>query len=170
MSSGQIALIVAVVITIYLDWLLMQWLKKNKKGGNKKTVQKVDFQLSRFYSPILKWVSNLNFELPLITLWALWVGRVYLNFDRNMVPGLGNDDFLLSIYPYFPFVRVLQCGDCFFWNGLLNGGSPTFGDSIGALLHPVMAAIMLLFGVTNGISVLFFQLRQPALPSPPHWP
>lgn len=153
MSSGQIALIVAVVITIYLDWLLMQWLKKNKKGGDKKTVQKVDFQLSRFYSPIFKWVSNLNFELPLITLWALWVGRVYLNFDRNMVPGLGNDDFLLSIYPYFPFVRVLQCGDCFFWNGLLNGGSPTFGDSIGALLHPVMAAIMLLFGVTNGIKM-----------------
>lgn len=154
MSSGQISLIAVIIITIYLDWVLMKWLKKRKKENvEKKPVQKWDIQLSSFYKPILQWISKFNFELPLIALWALWVGRVYLNFDRNMVPGYGNDDFLLSIYPYFPFIRVLQCGDCFFWNGLLNGGSPTFGDSIGALLHPVMAGIMLVFGVTNGIKV-----------------
>ncbi len=154
MSSGQIVLIVIVAVTIYLDWLLMTWLKKTqKKGVEKKPMPKIDLQLSRFYLPVLKWFSSINYELPLIALWALWVGRIYLNLDRNMVPGVGNDDFLLSIYPYFPFVRILQCGDCFLWNGLLNGGSPTLGDSIGALLHPVMAAIMLIFGVTNGIKV-----------------
>ncbi len=154
MSLGQIALIITLVVTIYLYWLFLKWLKKRPgKNDNLKPTQKPGFDFSRFYTPIINWITIRNLELPLIALWAIWVGRVYLNFDRNMVPGMGNDDFLVSIYPYFPLLRVLQCGDCVFWNGLLNGGSPTFGDSIGALLHPVMAVIMLIFGVTNGIKV-----------------
>ena len=92
-------------------------------------------------------------EISVIIIWALWVGRSYLVLDPNLALGSGNDDYLISVYPYFPLTRLLNCGDCVLWNGLLNGGSPTFGDSIGALLHPVMAPIILVFGVFNGIKV-----------------
>ena len=89
-------------------------------------------------------------EILVIIIWALWVGRSYLVPDPNLALGSGNDDYLISVYPYFPLTRLLNCGDCVLWNGLLNGGSPTFGNSIGALLHPVMAPIILVFEVLTG--------------------
>lgn len=92
-------------------------------------------------------------EILLIVIWALWVGRSYLKLDSHTALGASNDDFLISIYPYFPLTRLLHCGDCVLWNGLLNGGSPTFGDTIGAVLHPVMLPLILVFGVLNGIKL-----------------
>jgi hypothetical protein len=92
-------------------------------------------------------------ELTIILLWALWVGLIYLDMNPYNLPGRGNDDFILSIYPYYPLQRLAVCGDCALWNGLLNGGSPTLGDSIGGYLHPVMLALILVFGVHNGIKV-----------------
>jgi hypothetical protein len=92
-------------------------------------------------------------EILFIVAWAFWVGRKYLKLDPYSALGTGNDDFLISIYPYFPLTRLLHCGDCVLWNGLLNGGSPTFGDTIGALFHPVMVPLILIFGVMNGIKL-----------------
>jgi hypothetical protein len=92
-------------------------------------------------------------EILFIVVWAIWVGRKYLILNPNSALGTGNDDFLISIYPYFPLTRLLHCGDCALWNGLLNGGSPTFGDTIGAILHPVMVPLILIFGVLNGIKL-----------------
>ena len=63
-------------------------------------------------------------EILVIIIWALWVGRSYLVLDPNLALGSGNDDYLISVYPYFPLTRLLNCGDCVLWNGLLNGGSP----------------------------------------------
>ncbi len=92
-------------------------------------------------------------EMSIIFIWALWVGRIYLDFDPYNLPGRANDDFLLSILPYYPFQRLFVCGDCVLWNGLLNGGSPTLGDSIGGMLHPVMLLLIPTFGVHNGIKL-----------------
>jgi hypothetical protein len=90
-------------------------------------------------------------EMGLILVWALWIGQVYLNANPYELPGRDNDDFLLSIYPYYPLQQLLTCGDCILWNGLLNGGSPTLGDSIGGPLHPVLFTLIVGFGVHNGI-------------------
>jgi hypothetical protein len=154
MSASQVSLIVVFVIAVFLDWLLMKWLhNKQKKPINYIFTQVRTVDFSKLFLNFLAWLKNRNFELIVIAFWAIWVGRIYLNFDKNLVPGIGNDDFLLAIFPYFPFIRVLECGGCFLWNGLLNGGSPTLSDSIGGLLHPLMALSMLIFGVTNGIKV-----------------
>jgi hypothetical protein len=92
-------------------------------------------------------------EMGVIFIWALWVGRIYLDLDPYNLPGRGNDDFLISIFPYYPLQRLFACGDCVLWNGLLNGGSPTFGDSIGGMLHPMMLFLIIGFGVHNGIKL-----------------
>jgi hypothetical protein len=93
-------------------------------------------------------------ELVIILIWAFWVGHPFLNLDPNQLLGRGNNDnFPLSVYPYFPLTRLFTCGDCVMWNGLFNGGSPTFGDATGAFFHPLMAPFILLFGVVTGVKI-----------------
>jgi uncharacterized membrane protein YiaA len=141
-------------LTLKSLWPRMRWLVKYPVR-REKTVSKRDTTrlvstptdqegYKRFYPAL---------EILVIIIWALWVGRSYLVLDPNLSLGRGNDDYLISVFPYFPLTRLLNCGDCVLWNGLLNGGSPTFGDPIGALFHPVMAPIILFFGVFNGIKV-----------------
>ena len=86
MSSSQIVLIVAVVIiAVYLDWLLMKWLqKKQKKLINLQFIQIRTADFSKLFPNFLAWLKNRNFELLVIALWAILVGYVYLNFDKNI--------------------------------------------------------------------------------------
>jgi len=93
-------------------------------------------------------------ELALIATFAVWVGRVYLDFNEYHLPTRGNDDFIISIFPFFPITNLFKCGTCILWNGLLNGGSPTFGDSIAGIAHPLFSSVVLFFGVLNGVKVL----------------
>ena len=86
MSSSQIAVIVAVVIAaVYLDWLLIKWQQKNQeKFIIPKFTEIRIVEFSKLFSNFLAWLKNRNFEVLLMALWAIWVGHVYLNFDKNI--------------------------------------------------------------------------------------
>lgn len=87
-------------------------------------------------------------ELLLILLWALWVGREYLNLDPNVWAFGG--DFPLTLEPYYIWRLLPRCGSCVLWNGLTNGGAPAFVESHGAILHPFVVVSTLVWGVING--------------------
>lgn len=90
-------------------------------------------------------------ELGLITLWAVYAGRAYLNFDLNLWPS--GTEFPLSIRGNFFWRNFLKCAECAFWNGSINGGFPALADLQSAFLHPLVAVPTLLYGVINGAKV-----------------
>jgi hypothetical protein len=97
-------------------------------------------------------------ELCLIGLWAMWVGREYLNFDPHLWPGLSVyfgtiNEFSSSVQPHFVWSQLTQCGECILWNGAVNGGAPAFADVYGATLHPIVIVTTLLFGAINGAKI-----------------
>lgn len=124
------------------------------------------------YSPVLSWIKYQRLrlagrfavrqwwlalprasllELTLVTLWAVWVGRVYLNFDpMRWLPG---GDWALNLEGYFPWTWLAECGTCVLWNGSLNGGAPAFVELVAAVLHPVWIVAITLFGVVNASKV-----------------
>lgn len=87
-------------------------------------------------------------ELGLIAVWAIIVGREYLDFSPQVQPVGG--EYGLSIQSYFAWPPLRQCGACFLWNGAVNGGAPAFAELQGAVAHPLVAISTLLFGVING--------------------
>jgi len=87
-------------------------------------------------------------ELGLIVLWAMWVGRAYLNLDRSVWPY--GADFPLNVQAYYVWSSFTKCGICVLWNGSINGGAPAFGDPFGPLLHPFVVVATLLWGAVNG--------------------
>ena len=87
-------------------------------------------------------------EITLIIIWALWVGRAFLNFDPMAFPRGG--DFPLQIQGTYMWKELPQCGICVLWNGYMNGGSPAFAEMQGAELHPIVALGTLLWGAING--------------------
>ncbi len=103
-------------------------------------------------------------ELGLLALWALWVGRAYLDFDLRVIPSGG--EFLSAIQTHYLWVQVQECGWCALWNGFERGGYPAFVDIHGSMLHPVVILTTLALGVLNGaklalvISLWFAGLAQ----------
>ena len=81
-------------------------------------------------------------------MWAIIVGREYLDFSPHVLPSGG--EYGLSIQSYFAWPPAHQCGVCFLWNGAVDGGAPTFAELHGAVAHPLVAISTLLFGVING--------------------
>ena len=90
-------------------------------------------------------------ELGLITAWAFWVGRDFLNFDPSAIPHGG--DFSLTIQPNTIWKLLSQCGPCMLWNGSMNGGFPTFAETHSAFLHPLVVATTLIWGALNGAKI-----------------
>jgi hypothetical protein len=90
-------------------------------------------------------------EIGLIIVWALWVGRGYLDFDESLWPR-GNE-FGLSTQSHFVWDEFKKCGTCVFWNGLINGGAPAFVELHGAPLHPLVIFPTLFWGVINGSKI-----------------
>ena len=90
-------------------------------------------------------------EIALIILWALWLGRAYLDFDPFRWPhGI---DFPLTIEPYYVWPTLFRCGTCVLWNGFLNGGYPSFVEMHGGFLHPVVVLTTLFLGVVHGAKI-----------------
>ena len=87
-------------------------------------------------------------ELSLIAMWAVWVGRAYLDPDPDLWPH--GAEFGMVMQSHFPWTWLPQCGQCAMWNGSINGGAPTFADVYGAVAHPLVAGAMLAFGLVNG--------------------
>ena len=91
-------------------------------------------------------------EILLIILWALWVGRSYLNFDPKLWP-LGRE-FGLAVHSHYIWQDLFECGTCIFWNGSIRGGAPAFAELQGSVLHPFVIVSTLLYGVVNGSKVV----------------
>ncbi len=114
-------------------------------------------------SRLAAWVGKRRWLLPMLeivilALLALWLGRAYLNFDPDVVPG-GNP-YSTSINEYGSLVQThhiwtwaQQCGLCALWNGSEYGGYPSFVDVHSSALHPLVIGTTLLWGVVNGSKV-----------------
>ncbi len=88
------------------------------------------------------------FEVLLIILWTLWVGKAYLNFDPTAWPY--GREYGQAVYSHYLWQDLLDCGTCVFWNGTVRGGAPAFSELQGSILHPIVIITTLLFGVVNG--------------------
>lgn len=87
-------------------------------------------------------------ELCLIGIWALYVGRDYLDFDPKVIP-VGRE-FLSSIQTHHVWDQIQDCGLCSLWNGSVRGGYPAFVDLHGSMLHPLVMVATLIWGIING--------------------
>ena len=83
-------------------------------------------------------------EAGAVVLWAMWVGKVFLDFDptRWVLGG----DFALNVQGYAGWAAFKQCGWCVLWNGTLNGGAPLFSELLSAVAHPLVVLFVLLWG------------------------
>lgn len=90
-------------------------------------------------------------ELAVLLLWTLLFTRVYLNFDPQTVPG--GREYEMSVQSQYMWELFRECGTCAFWNGFSQGGTPATVDLYGAMLHPLIVATNLLWGVVNGTKI-----------------
>jgi len=91
-------------------------------------------------------------ELGLIALWALWVGRDYLDFDSQVIPA--GREFSSSVQAHHLWTRFQSCGGCALWDGSERGGFPAFVDPLASALHPAIIVTTLMFGVVNGAKIM----------------
>jgi hypothetical protein len=98
----------------------------------------------RWWTPLL--------EISLILLWALWVGRAYLNLDPGQWPN--GREFGMVVQPHFVWTLLRECGTCMLWDGFANGGMPAFAQLQAPILHPLMVIPTLLFGGVNGAKLM----------------
>ncbi|WP_147239004.1 hypothetical protein [Levilinea saccharolytica] len=105
-----------------------------------------------YFKTILGIYWNVILEIILIIIWALFIGRSYLDFSPNTLPG-GNE--LPHLTQSHLIWRLLPiCGSCVLWNGQVNGGAPAFVETSGAPLHPLVILTTLIWGVFNGSKVI----------------
>jgi len=97
----------------------------------------------------LRWGNLLEWSALLLL--SLWVGRVFANLDPTVWP-LGGD-YPLTIQPHYIWPHLSRCGACVLWNGLINGGYPSFAEAHAGLLHPLVVLPTLIWGVVNGSKV-----------------
>ena len=88
-------------------------------------------------------------EIVIISVWAVYVGRAYLNPDPMVWPT--GVEFGSSIQTHYIWQNLFKCGACVFWNGSTHGGAPAFADMQGSMLYPLVGLSTLLMGVLDGI-------------------
>lgn len=91
-------------------------------------------------------------EIGLILLWALFVGRAYLDMNPTVWPS--GREFGLSIQPHYIWTQFKSCGLCALWNGYNGGGYPSFVELHAAVLHPLVIITTLIWGAINGVKVV----------------
>jgi hypothetical protein len=87
-------------------------------------------------------------EILAVIIWAIYVGRAFLDFDSTFWPR-GNE-FSFSVRDNFFWQDLTRCGSCALWDGRTAGGFPALVDLQGAPLHPLFIFPTLFFGVVNG--------------------
>ena len=102
--------------------------------------------LMRGFRSKIPWYSLL--EIGLVVLWAIWVSRQYLNFSPLEWPH--GREFGMAIQPHYIWTLLRECGTCLLWNGMFNGGSPSFVELHAAVLHPLVIIATLIWGGFNG--------------------
>jgi hypothetical protein len=91
-------------------------------------------------------------ELVLITVWAMYVMRPYLNLDPSIYAGTAEAS--SSIQSHHMWDRAKECGLCALWHASHQGGSPALGNPGGHVLNPLVVVTSLGWGVVNGGKVL----------------
>lgn len=120
----------------------------------------IETQEGIFRKPLDFTIRNENFkrggkivlELSLLALWAIWVGKEYLDFDPQVIPA--GREFGSSIQAHHLWTRFQACGFCALWDGSERGGFPAFVDPLASALHPAVMITSLIFGVVNGAKVM----------------
>lgn len=97
-------------------------------------------------------------ELLCIFLWTLLVAAPYASLNPLTAPrGI---EYYTLIQSNHVWTRMAECGACALWNGSVRGGAPAFVDPHASLLHPLVIATTLAFGVIAGskvaLVVIFF--------------
>ncbi len=91
-------------------------------------------------------------EVLIVVCWAIFVTWPYLDFTITTQPsGL---EYPAAIQSFYFWRNLMQCGPCALWNGAVNGGAPALADPYGAVAHPLVAVMTLLFGVPVGAKLL----------------
>jgi hypothetical protein len=90
-------------------------------------------------------------ELAILAVWALFIGREYLNLNPWEFPA-GNE-FSSAIQAHHLWTRFQACGWCALWDGSERGGFPALVDPLASALHPLVIVTTLLFGVINGAKI-----------------
>jgi hypothetical protein len=98
------------------------------------------------------WRWDLFLEILMIIAWVLWVGRSLVNFDPLYLP-FGNE-VPMTTQSHFVWETFQKCGLCVLWNGSVNGGAPSFAETQGAVLHPLVILTTILVGVVNGTKLV----------------
>ncbi len=164
-------IIIAVILDIYLVWGLRHHWKMSPRL--EKVVKIIWTSIRRmmtrivFYNPfngVGKYLKNrfweddkgrqkliIALELGLLALWAIWVGRVYLDFDPLIIPS--GHEFFSAIQTHHLWTQFQNCGWCAVWNGSERGGYPAFADIHGSMLHPIVMITTLAWGVLSGAKI-----------------
>jgi hypothetical protein len=87
-------------------------------------------------------------EIGIIIVWAIFVGRAYLNLDPSAWPW--GREFPSVIQTHYIWTNLFKCGACVFWNGLSHGGAPAFADMQGSMLYPFVIFFTLIVGSLSG--------------------
>ncbi len=91
-------------------------------------------------------------EITLIIVWAIWLGRDYVDFSVNVWPN--GREFGMAIQPHYIWTQLQECGTCMLWNGYYNGGAPAFAELHAAILHPLVIVFTLIWGGINGAKMV----------------
>jgi hypothetical protein len=90
-------------------------------------------------------------EISLLALGAYLFCRKILVFDPLTV--LGGGEYILLIQTHFIWELFQECGACVLWNGLMNGGAPTFAEIHNAPAHPFVAIPAIFLGAVDGSKI-----------------
>lgn len=90
-------------------------------------------------------------EIALIVMWAIFVGRHYLDFDPHTIPA--GREYGSAVQAHHLWTRFEACGICALWDGSERGGFPAFVDPLASSLHPLVIITTLVWGVVNGSKV-----------------
>jgi len=114
------------------------------------TLRDQDRLMTAFRRGLKTWIIP-TLELGIIAVWAMWVGREYLDFNPHIIPA--GREFLSAIQTHNLWTQFQRCGWCALWNGSERGGYPAFTDVYGSMLHPLVILPTLAWGVINGSKV-----------------
>lgn len=145
--SPQLPFIVAgVLLSIVLSVVLSRYFKPLRKVGN--SIR--SFPASEIKPSILRIAPFL--EVLIIIIWAMYVGRGYLNLNSKLWPTGG--EFNSAVQTHAIWLNLPKCGDCVLWNGFARGGAPAFAELHGSFLYPLVMPLTFLLGVVNGAKML----------------
>ena len=184
MESIRRAVIIAcVLIVLFLDGLLIKWLRKSDirkkirrgigKGLNdmenpgNNTQDPSSLQIStdtsgvKSHSHMKKFFRKLSpsqhlyeYASELIPLLILAFFMAAPYLDFRQDYHPNGYEYYVMTVTHYVWNLLPKCGTCVFWNGLLNGGMPAFADLLGAVLHPLVILTTLIWGVINGSKVI----------------